>query len=233
VVASIFVNPLQFGENEDLDAYPRTLDADQQKLSSNGCDYLFAPSVGEMYSGGESCQTQVSVPELSQLHCGASRPIHFQGVATVVTKLFNIVQPDVAIFGIKDFQQLAVIKRITADLSLPVEIVAAPIARAPSGLALSSRNGYLTPKELEIAPLLYQSLCSAREMLLQGILEHRKIEDEVSAQLEANGFRRDYVSICRQSDLQPAGPEDKELVILAAAYLGKPRLIDNICLSLD
>ncbi|MBN3564161.1 pantoate--beta-alanine ligase [Aliamphritea spongicola] len=231
-VASIFVNPLQFGENEDLDAYPRTLQSDQEKLSAADCDYLFAPKMEDMYPNGQVIQTLVEVPGISQLHCGISRPIHFRGVATVVCKLFGIVRPDVAIFGEKDFQQLMVIRRMTEDLFLPVEIQGAPIARAESGLALSSRNGYLSEQEMEIAPTLNRTIRETVAQVISGNHDYSQLEESAQQQLEEAGFKRDYFNICRRHDLQPAQPEDKELVLVAAAYLGKARLIDNMVIDL-
>ena len=232
VVSSIFVNPLQFGAGEDLDSYPRTLVADQQKLSSRGCNYLFAPTDAEVYPHGREAQTQVEVPVISEMYCGITRPGHFRGVATVVCKLFGMVQPDVAIFGEKDFQQLMVIRRMTEDLSLPVEIQGAPIARNEKGLALSSRNGYLTPEELEVAPTLQQTLQTAKAALVSGSKAFADIEEKAQATLEAAGFKRDYYQICRRADLQPATDTDHEIVILAAAYIGAARLIDNIQINL-
>ncbi|WP_207061389.1 pantoate--beta-alanine ligase [Motiliproteus sp. SC1-56] len=228
VVASIFVNPLQFGANEDLDSYPRTLEADQAQLAAKGCDLLFAPTVEEMYPGGAGLQTQVDVPELGRQHCGASRPGHFRGVATVVTKLFGIVQPDVAIFGCKDFQQLAVIRALTRDLSLPVTIVGAPTARNEAGLALSSRNGYLSAEEFEIAPALYRTLEETRRAIEAGESDYPALQARANAALQNAGFTPDYFHICRQDDLQPAEVADRKLVILAAAKLGGARLIDNL-----
>jgi pantoate--beta-alanine ligase len=166
------------------------------------------------------------------MYCGITRPGHFRGVATVVCKLFGMVQPDVAIFGEKDFQQLMVIRRMTEDLSLPVEIQGAPIARNEKGLALSSRNGYLTPEELEVAPTLQQTLQTAKAALLSGSKAFADIEEQAQATLEAAGFKRDYYQICRRADLQPATDTDHEIVILAAAYIGAARLIDNIQIDL-
>lgn len=232
VVSSIFVNPLQFGANEDLDNYPRTLQDDQAKLESRGCDFLFAPTDAEVYPHGREAQTQVEVPVISDLYCGATRPGHFRGVATVVTKLFGMVQPDVAIFGEKDFQQLMVIRRMTEDLSLPVEIQGSPIARNDQGLALSSRNGYLSAAELETACQLNRTLREAAEQIQQGNKNFSELEQQAQEQLEHAGFRRDYYAVCRRDDLQPAGENDTQLVILAAAYLGPARLIDNIQIDL-
>lgn len=232
VVSSIFVNPLQFGQGEDLDNYPRTLQQDQEKLASRGCNYLFAPSDAEVYPHGREAQTQVEVPVISDMYCGESRPGHFRGVATVVTKLFGMVQPDVAIFGEKDFQQLMVIRRMTEDLSLPVEIQGAAIARNPKGLALSSRNGYLSADELETAINLYATLQATANQIKSGDKDFSELEKQAQNRLESVGFTRDYYKICRRYDLQPAGADDKELVIVAAAKLGPARLIDNIQINL-
>ena len=232
VVASIFVNPLQFSAGEDLSNYPRTLEQDQEKLISRGCDYLFAPSDEEVYPHGREAQTQVEVPLISDLYCGESRPGHFQGVATVVTKLFGMVQPDVAVFGEKDFQQLMVIRRMTTDLSLPVEIQGAPIARNEQGLALSSRNGYLDEAQLKTAATLNATLRQVASELQAGNQEFRQLEEQAQQQLEEVGFKRDYYHICRRYDLQPANTGDKELVVIAAAYLGAARLIDNMQIDL-
>jgi len=232
VVSSIFVNPLQFGAGEDLGNYPRTLQKDQEKLESRGCDFLFAPTDEEVYPHGREAQTQVEVPVISDLYCGASRPGHFRGVATVVAKLFGMVQPDVAIFGEKDFQQLMVIRRMTEDLSLPVEIQGSPIARNEKGLALSSRNGYLSADELETATVLNATLRNASEQISNGQKDFAAIAEQAQHELEQAGFERDYYAICRRADLQPASEDDKELVILAAARLGPARLIDNIQIDL-
>ena len=233
VVASIFVNPLQFGPGEDFNGYPRTFMADQEKLISRGCHVLFAPNVDEMYPTTNVSSTVVKVPHLDQLLCGASRPGHFTGVATVVSKLFGIVQPDLAIFGLKDYQQFLVIKQLTNDLCLPVKIIGAPIARAESGLALSSRNGYLSNSELGQAAQLYACLINCRLALEQGESDLQKLEDQAQCQLESAGFERDYFKICRQNDLQPATNSDSHLAIVAASYLGKARLIDNIRFTLQ
>lgn len=232
VVSSIFVNPLQFAAGEDLDNYPRTLAEDQEKLTSRGCNFLFAPPDAEVYPHGREAQTQVEVPVISDMYCGASRPGHFRGVSTVVCKLFGMVQPDIAIFGEKDFQQLMVIRRMTEDLSLPVEIQGAPIARNEYGLALSSRNGYLSSQELETAIELNRTLRNAKRMIIEGNKDYLSIEEQAQANLEIAGFKRDYYKICRRSDLQAATPSDSELVIVAAAYLGPARLIDNIQIDL-
>ncbi len=232
VVTSIFVNPLQFGLNEDWEQYPRTFDADCQKLSSDGCDYLLFPNESEVYPNGMAHQTRVTVPTMTDILCGASRPGHFEGVTTIVSKLFNIVQPDHAIFGIKDYQQLAVIRKMTEDLCLPINIIAAPIARAADGLALSSRNGYLTDTERPIAANVYQSLMMAKDLIRSGRRDYSKIEYEVCEFLQNNGLKVDYFSVRDTRDLEPAGPENDTVVILVAVYLGNTRLIDNIQLEL-
>ena len=233
VVASIFVNPLQFGAGEDLDKYPRTLAADQEKLLQAGCHLLFAPSVEEVYPEGMSGQTRVSVPQLSEGLCGASRPGHFEGVATVVCKLFNMVQPDLAVFGQKDFQQLAVIRALVQDLNMPIQIIGEPTVRAADGLALSSRNGYLDEQQRAIAPALYRSLSQIAQAIEQGERDYPKLLDEQRQQLEAAGLRPDYLEIRHATNLLPATADDRDLVILAAAYLGATRLIDNLHLNLD
>lgn len=226
-VVSIFVNPLQFGPNEDLDAYPRTLQADSEKLTAANADLLFTPSVGEVYPNGQQAQCRVEAPGISDILCGASRPGHFVGVATVVCKLFNMVQPDVAVFGEKDFQQLMVIRRMTGDLCMPVEIVGAPTVREADGLAMSSRNGYLTDQQRKIAPTLFRVLQAAAQDIRNGKAFER-VEAEATTQLAEAGFTPDYFTIRRTFDLQPPDADDKDLVILAAAHLGKPRLIDNL-----
>jgi len=232
VVASIFVNPLQFGANEDLDSYPRTLAADQEKLLDAGCNLLFAPTVSEMYPSGTTTQTRVSVPELSQELCGASRPGHFEGVATVVSKLFNMVQPDLAVFGQKDYQQLAVIKAMVRDLNLPVQIIGEPTVRAEDGLALSSRNGYLSVEQRTIAPAIHRSLEAIATALAQGNRDLQGLMTEHRKRIVDSGMRLDYLEIRHADTLRAATEQDVELVILAAAYLGNTRLIDNLRVSL-
>lgn len=233
IVSSIFVNPLQFGANEDLASYPRTLAEDSRKLTAAGCDCLFAPTVAEMYPDGGNSRTRVSVPSLSSLHCGDSRPGHFEGVATVVTKLFGIVQPDVAVFGRKDYQQLAVIRQLTRDLCLPVDIIGVETERADSGLALSSRNGYLSDDERQRAATLYATLNQLADRIKAGERNYPELEESGNQILEQQGFQRDYLHICDAHTLQRATINDKRLVILAAAKLGKARLIDNLEISLD
>jgi pantoate--beta-alanine ligase len=232
VVASVFVNPMQFGPAEDLAAYPRTLARDRDLLEAAGCDLLFAPGVATLYPRGTEAQTRVEVPGLSDVLCGRSRPGHFRGVATVVCKLFNMVQPDVALFGEKDFQQLLVIRRMVEDLSMPVEIVGVPTVREPDGLAMSSRNGYLSEAERAQAPALRRVLTTARRALLDGVSVASVEQDAVAALREA-GLAPDYVQVCTADDLRPAGETDRDLVVLAAAYLGRARLIDNLRVSMD
>jgi len=228
VVVSIFVNPTQFGAGEDFENYPRTERVDEDKLTEASVDLLFLPTIFEIYPNKAS--TRVSVGDLAALHCGAYRMGHFDGVATVVTKLFNMVQPDIAFFGEKDFQQLAVIRNMVQDLNIPVEILGVSTEREKDGLAMSSRNGYLTAKERAIAPKLYQALCMARDEVLQT-KAFKTIEKENSTLLESEGFKVDYFSICNADNLQLATENDKSLVILVAAKLGRPRLIDNITFS--
>ena len=232
VIVSIFVNPIQFDRADDLAAYPRTLAQDHRKLSEIDADILFAPGVEEIYPYGIENTTRVEVPSLSYILCGASRPGHFRGVATVVTKLFNMVQPDVAVFGEKDYQQLLLIRRLVADLSMPVEITAVPTQRESDGLAMSSRNRYLDPLERKKAPILYRTLQDMAEAVHIGERDYRKLEQQASQRLAISGLRPDYISICRQHDLATAEIGDDALVILAAAWLGKARLIDNIPIRL-
>lgn len=233
VVASIFVNPLQFGPNEDLDSYPRTLAADQEKLFEAGCNLLFTPDVEEMYPHGMAGQTRVSVAGVSEGLCGASRPGHFEGVATVVTKLFNLVQPDLAIFGQKDFQQLAVIRTLVRDLNMPIQIIGEPTVRAEDGLALSSRNGYLNAEQRAAAPVLYRSLTQMAEAIRQGERDYPALIAAAQAQQLAAGFRPDYLEVRESNSLRPATADDRQLVILVAAFIGSTRLIDNLAFDLD
>jgi pantoate--beta-alanine ligase len=230
VVASLFVNPLQFAPTEDLAAYPRTPGRDQELLAAAGCDLLFTPAVASMYPQGQEAQTRVEVPGLSDILCGASRPGHFIGVATVVCKLFNMVQPDLALFGEKDFQQVLVIRRMVADLALPVTIIAVPTVREPDGLAMSSRNGYLTAIERAQAPALYRALRAAAQGLMAG-QSPPQVQTSALEALSAAGLRPDYVRVLRAADLGQPAETDRELVILAAAYLGRARLIDNLRLE--
>jgi pantoate--beta-alanine ligase len=233
VVATIFVNPLQFGANEDLATYPRTLAADQEKLLQAGCHLLFTPSVEEMYPHGMNDQTIVSVPVLSEGLCGASRPGHFDGVATVVSKLFNMVQPDLAVFGEKDFQQLTVIRALVRDLNMPIQIIGEPTVRDTDGLALSSRNGYLTPEQRAIAPALYQVITRIGAAIRGGDRDFAQLLETGKRDLAAKGLRPDYLEVREAAQLRPATAADTDLVILAAAFLGTTRLIDNLHLTKD
>ena len=231
VVVSIFVNPLQFGPQEDFAAYPRTLARDQELLARVGTDLLFAPTVAAVYPRGQAEQTRVEVPGISDILCGASRPGHFVGVATVVCKLFNMVQPDLAVFGEKDFQQLQVIRLMTLDLSLPVAVHGLATVREADGLAMSSRNGYLTAEERARAPALYQTLLRCAEWLRAG-LDSATVERQAGELIAAAGFGPDYFSVRRAADLGLPVPGERELVVLAAARLGRARLIDNLRVSL-
>jgi pantoate--beta-alanine ligase len=227
-VASIFVNPMQFGPNEDFAHYPRTPTQDARMLADAGCDLLFSPEVGEIYPNGAANATRVEVPGISNILCGEFRPGHFEGVATIVAKLFHIVDPDVAIFGEKDFQQLTVIRRMVADLCLRVEIVGAPTVRESDGLAMSSRNQYLGPEERRLAPTIYRQLQQAVAALQAGVRDYARIEGDGRAALDGAGFRTDYFSIRDARSLAPAQPDTRHFVVLTAARLGKARLIDNL-----
>ncbi len=226
VVVSIFVNPMPFGEGEDFASYPRTDDEDIEKLEKSAVDLVFMPSVAEVYPS--PALVSLAVTGISERWCGASRPGHFNGVATIVCKLFNLVQPHIAVFGEKDFQQLAIIRQMVADLNIPVQIVGAPIVREADGLALSSRNGYLTPKQRRLAPRLYQALIKVRDEIIRGNSDFEAICLKQRQQLEQDGFKVDYLAVCQAKTLDLASAGDKELIILAAAWLGKPRLIDNL-----
>ncbi|MBW0148668.1 pantoate--beta-alanine ligase [Marinobacter arenosus] len=231
VVTSIFVNPMQFGAGEDLDKYPRTLAEDQEQLEAAGNTLVFAPGVEEIYPEGLAKQTQVVVPEVSDGHCGASRPGHFEGVATVVTMLFNMVQPDLAVFGEKDFQQLAVIRKMVRDLMMPVEVVGAPTVREDDGLAKSSRNGYLSAAERKIAPAVHRTLQETAQAVAEGRTDFPALEIEARDKLSKAGMRPDYFNIVNSQTLKPATEDDTEITLLAAAFLGTTRLIDNLSIT--
>lgn len=233
VVVSIFVNPMQFGPDEDLDSYPRTLEQDQRALQAEGVTVLFAPSVATMYPLPLERQTRVSVPQIADLFCGASRPGHFDGVATVVCKLFNMVQPDLAVFGKKDFQQLLVIQRMVRDLAMPMRILGVDTVREEDGLAMSSRNQYLTPEERAIAPLLHAVLADAADQVRAGERNYLSLAASLHARLNEQGFVTDYVDFADTQTLLPPDDSSAKVVILAAAYLGRARLIDNIEISLE
>ena len=228
VIVSIFVNPMQFGQHEDLDSYPRTLEDDCAGLNAHQADAVFTPTPEMMYPRGLDVQTYVDVPLLGDLHCGASRPGHFRGVSTIVCKLFNLVQPDVACFGQKDYQQLAIIRQMVVDLSMPIEVIGVPTERAADGLALSSRNGYLTAEQRQLAPTLYRVLQQLRQQIQQGADDYRALEQAAKQQLLQVGLIPDYLDISDRTTLAMATSASQQKVILAAAFAGKTRLIDNI-----
>lgn len=228
VVVSIFVNPLQFGPDEDLDAYPRTVQHDHAALESLGVDVLFSPKAEDIYPSGLEQQTFVEVPGLSYMICGASRPGHFRGVATIVCKLFNMVQPNHAYFGEKDFQQLQVIKAMVTDLSMNLQIHGVPTIREPDGLAMSSRNHYLSTEERELAPRLYKTMLNIGDQIKLGRRDFTRLIEEHKGHLREAGFKVDYIEIRSAISLLQPGHEDTDLVILAAAFMGKTRLIDNL-----
>lgn len=233
VVVSIYVNPTQFGANEDLANYPSTPEQDALMLAEQGADLLFLPTDEIMYPGDLSKQTYVEVPDLGAEYCGLHRPEHFRGVTTVVARLFNMVQPDIAVFGKKDYQQLFMIKKMVADLAYPIDVRGVDTVRADDGLALSSRNGYLNKKQRKIAPALYREVQLIAEQLQNKVKKFPKLENNAKINLEKQGFEPHYISICRQSDLMPAKQDDTELVILAAAKLGPSRLIDNLEVNIE
>ena len=227
-VASIFVNPMQFGPNEDYAHYPRTPTIDERMLAEAGCDLMFMPDVAEIYPRGYEHDTRVAVPELSAVLDGEFRPGHFDGVSTIVAKLFNIVTPDIAVFGEKDFQQLAIIRRMVADLCVPIEIVGAPTVREGDGLAMSSRNQYLTAEERKLAPTLHQALQRAVARVKSGDADFSAIEADELETLKKRGFRTDYFTARNATTLAPAERDARHVVVLVAARLGKARLIDNL-----
>lgn len=227
-VVSIFVNPIQFGKGEDYARYPSTLDADREKLARAGLDLLFAPNLDELYPGGIEEDTRITVPGLSTILCGQYRPGHFSGVATVVSKLFINVQPDLALFGEKDYQQVLVIKRMVHDLLMPVDIVPEPVVREEDGLAMSSRNSYLSAAERRIAPMIFKTLSKAADRVRAQEASLIVIETAAMAELAVAGLRPEYFSIRRAEDLEPPCAGDTALRILTAAWLGGARLIDNV-----
>lgn len=232
VIVTIFVNPLQFSANEDLDSYPRTLADDIDKLEALGVDLLFTPSNEDIYPEGMNTHTQVIVPSISYLYCGANRKGHFLGVTTIVCKLFNLTRPNIAIFGNKDFQQLTIIQKMVTDLAMPIKIVGMPTFRESSGLAMSSRNRYLSADEKQQAATLYETLKWAEQQLKSGESDYRELESRAILKLKAEHFDIEYFNICQRTTLSPATDKDKELVILCASKFGKPRLIDNIIVDL-
>lgn len=234
VVVTVFVNPTQFGEGEDFEGYPRTLERDTRCLKKIGADILFAPTVATVYPFGLDGATTISVPHLTENFCGSFRPGHFDGVTTVVARLFALVQPETAVFGQKDFQQQLIIRRMVSDLSWPIKIVAAPTIREDDGLAMSSRNSYLTDDERAIAPALHDALMSAGSKLQNGERNFEELQTAMSDVLRAAGFEPEYVAIRRALDLAPPDRDRKsdDIVILVAAKLGAARLIDNIVVSI-
>jgi pantoate--beta-alanine ligase len=228
VVVSVFVNPTQFGDGEDFENYPRTLERDKRRLDRVNTDLLFVPDIETMYPFGINNATSVTVPVLTDDLCGSFRPGHFDAVTSIVSRLFSLVQPDVAVFGEKDYQQLTVIKRLVQDLSLPIDIVACPTAREEDGLALSSRNQYLTEEARALAPRLFEMLQSIGKDLESGKRNYDELEKNAASALEKLGFVADYVSIRRAENLADPDRDTDELVVLAAAHLGKARLIDNL-----
>ena len=227
-VASIFVNPMQFGPNEDYAQYPRTPTQDARMLTDAGCNLMFMPDVAAIYPNGSERATRVDVPSLSRILDGEFRPGHFEGVSTIVSTLFHIVEPDVAVFGEKDFQQLTIIRRMVTDLCMPVEVVGAPTVRDTDGLAMSSRNQYLTPAERQTAPVIYQTLQAAAKRLQAGDTDFSSIESMGVTALQKAGMKPDYFSIRRAADLAAPAADTQHLVVLTAARLGKARLIDNV-----
>lgn len=232
VVVSIFVNPAQFGEGEDFDAYPRTLELDRRRLRQAGADVLFAPSEETVYPFGVAEATRVTVPFLADEFCGAFRPGHFDGVTTVVARLFAIVRPDVAIFGQKDYQQQLIIRRMVEDLSLPITIISAPTLREDDGLAMSSRNSYLSDAERATAAELFAAVSAIGERLQNGERDFRVLEEAGMARLAAAGFAPEYVAVRRALDLRPPDRDCDEIVVMVAARLGKARLIDNVVVTI-
>ena len=232
VVVSIFVNPTQFGEGEDFDEYPRTLDRDTRRLKNKPADVIFAPEVDTMYPFGLEMATRVSVPGLTENFCGASRPGHFDGVTTVVARLFAIVQPDVAVFGQKDYQQQLVIRHMAADLSLPITIITGETVREDDGLAMSSRNSYLSDEERARAPKLYETLTWVGNELQNGQRNFEHLESEAADKLREAGFAVDYFAIRRAQNLEQPDRDCDDLVVLTAARLGSARLIDNIVVTI-
>jgi pantoate--beta-alanine ligase len=228
IVVTLFVNPTQFGANEDLDSYPRTFQDDCDKLEALNTDILFAPSIDEIYPRGGDDATHVHVPNITNVLCGASRPGHFDGVTTIVSKLFNMTRADVAVFGEKDYQQLAVIRRMVDDLNIPIIIISEPIVREADGLAMSSRNGYLSKEQRQLAPKLHATLSDIHQAISKGDYDFETLEGTAKIQLSELGFKPDYLHIYHRDNLRPAKKADKDLVIVAAAFLGTTRLIDNL-----
>jgi len=228
VVVTVFVNPTQFGADEDFEGYPRTLEVDKRKVKRAKVDLLFVPDVETIYPFGTDTAASVTLPVLTEELCGEARPGHFDGVTSVVTRLFGLVQPDVAVFGEKDYQQLAIIKRLVADMSLPVKVISGPTRREDDGLAMSSRNQYLDERERAVAPLLYKTLTDTATALENGARDYEDLERSAIESLSAAGFEPEYISIRRAESLEMPDRDTDELVVLGAAKLGHARLIDNV-----
>lgn len=232
IVSTIFVNPLQFGPDEDLQAYPRTLKEDLSKLIATGCHCVLEPSVDELFGSNLESQTTIHVPSISDIHCGRHRPGHFDGVATVVCKLFNIIKPNKAFFGLKDYQQFLIIQKLVADLAFETELIGVETVREENGLAISSRNSYLSKQELEHAATIFENLNEVAIKIQQGQKDFQDLEQQAIISITEAGLQSDYFSICHAQTLEPAKISDSDIVILAAAYLGTTRLIDNIRISI-
>lgn len=231
VMVSIFVNPAQFGPKEDFATYPRTFEADCEKLAPLNVDAVFAPDTRDMYPADVATHTLVKNPALSPILCGKTRPIFFQGITTVVCKLFNIIKPDCAVFGEKDYQQWLCIQQMVNDMHMDIEIIRAPIVREPSGLAMSSRNQYLTDEQKALGALLFEELSGIKTAIKQGASDFEALVEAGKHTLNDAGFQSDYIAIMNPCDLTPATPEDSDFIILGAAQLGKARLIDNLLFS--
>ena len=231
VVVSIFVNPLQFAPHEDFAQYPRQIEKDFKLLEERGVNVVYAPTVEQIYPNGQQAQTLIEVPTISKILCGVSRPHFFQGVTTVVCKLLNSVRPHFALFGQKDYQQLMVIKRMVSDLCIPTEIIGAPIVREADGLAMSSRNIYLSLEERSSAPMLYKTLLNIRDRIQQGAIDIQQLLKEANESLLKAGFKPDYIEIYRAADLTAPQLSDEQWIVLGAVWLGKTRLIDNVLIN--
>jgi len=228
VIVSIFVNPMQFGKNEDFDNYPRTLGTDSFALCNKNVDYLYTPKLHDLFPSKKITGIKVAIPELSSILCGEFRPGHFEGVSTILAKLFNLVKPDIAVFGEKDYQQLMLIKILVRELFIPINIISVPTVREKDRLAMSSRNKYLNAAERIVAPELYRVLVNVREQVNEGQISCQRLEERAMYELSESGFRPDYVSIRNAQTLANPSETDRNLIVLAAAWLGETRLIDNL-----